>query len=98
MNHHDAEMTDVLVVLDEQGQKSIDATLGKLKEAGMAVMDVNAGEGVVEGNIDSAKVHGLKNVPGVCYVRSVFSYTADFPTGDPRDKDGPLEPFESDED
>lgn len=97
MNHHDAEITDVVVVLDNQGQKSMDDSLGRLKTAGLEVADVNVDEGVVEGSIDAGRVHDLKNIPGVCYVRSVFTYTADFPAGDPRDQDG-AEPAVEDED
>ena len=97
MNHHDAEITDVVVVLDGQGGQSMDAALAKLKACGLEVCSVRNDEGVIEGSIDTSKVHDLKAVPGVCYVRSVFTYTADFPTGDPRDKDGPLGLAETDD-
>ena len=88
MNHHDAEITDVVVVLDGEVAKSMDATLSSLKQLGLEVSTVNNDEGVVEGSINTDKVHSLKTVPGVCYVRSVFTYTADYPCGDPRDQDG----------
>ena len=91
MNHRDAEITDVLVVLDCQGEEAVNDALGKLKSLGLEVVDVSNDEGVIEGSIDAAKVGDLKSVPGVCYVRSVFTYTADYPAGDPRDQDG-LEP------
>jgi hypothetical protein len=97
MHHHDAEITDVVVVLDGQGAKSIDTAVANLKQLGLEVCAVNNDEGVIEGSIDTEKVHGLKAVPGVCYVRSVFSYTADYPVGDPRDKDGPEPAVESDD-
>ena len=88
MNHQDAEITDVVVVLDGDGVKAIDSAVEKFKGMGMEICSVNNEGGVIEGSIDTAKVHDLKSVPGVCYVRSVFTYTADFPTGDPRDQDG----------
>ncbi len=88
MNHHDAEITDVVVVLDGQGAKSMDSTVSSLKQLGLEVSTVNNDEGVIEGSINTDKVHDLKTVPGVCYVRSVFTYTADYPCGDPRDRDG----------
>ena len=87
MNHHDEEMTDVVVVLDGKGPGSVDAAIKALKEIGLSVSDVNQEEGVIEGSIESDRVPKLKGVPGVTYVRSVFSYTADYPVGDPRDKD-----------
>lgn len=97
MNHHDAEMTDVVIVFDCKGKEPIEDAVRRLRELGMEVCEVNADEGVVEGNIDSTKVPELKTLPGVCYVRSVFSYVADYPPGDPRDKDG-VEPASEDED
>jgi hypothetical protein len=89
MNHHDAEITEVVVVLDCKGEQAVNEALGKLKEMGLQVSNINSNEGVIEGCIDASRVHDLKLVSGVCYVRSVFSYTADYPPGDPRDKDGP---------
>ena len=97
MNHHDEEITDVVVVLDGQGSKSIDSAVESLKKLGLEVDTINNDEGVVEGSICTEKVPTLKTVPGVCYVRSVFTYTADYPTGDPRDKDGPEETVETDD-
>jgi hypothetical protein len=88
MNHHDAEIADVVIVLNDQGQDSIDQAIGRCKACGLEVVDTNPDEGVIEGSIDAGKVHDLKSVPGVSYVRSVFTYTADYPEGDPRDQDG----------
>ena len=97
MSHHDADITEVVVVLDGKGSESVDQALGKLKSAGLQVSDIKPEEGVVEGCIDSSRVSDLKTVPGVCYVRSVFSYTADYPPGDPRDKDGIEQPLEDED-
>jgi hypothetical protein len=97
MNHHDAEITDVVVVLDCQDQKAVEDSLACCKGLGMEVVDINAEEGVIEGSIESARVPELKKVPGVSYIRSVFTYTADYPGSDPRDKDGvEEEPEEAD--
>ena len=93
MNHHDAEIADVVIVLNQQGQEPLDAAIGRLKALGLEIVDTNPDEGVVEGSIDADKVHDLKKVPGVSYVRSVFTYTADYPPGDPRDKDGAEDTF-----
>jgi hypothetical protein len=89
MNHHEADIADVIIVLADQGQQAVDGVLATLKELGLEVVDVNVGEGVIEGNCDANKVHEMKKVPGVNYIRSVFTYVADYPTGDPRDQDGP---------
>ena len=88
MNHHDAEITDVIVVLDCRDQKAVDDSVAKCKSLGMEVTDINVEEGVIEGSIESARVSELKSCPGVSYIRSVFTYIADYPASDPRDKDG----------
>jgi hypothetical protein len=98
MNHHDAEISDVVVVLDGQGAKQMDAAVKSLKDLGMEISSVNSNEAVIEGSVPADKVPQLKAVAGVCYVRSVFTYTADYPCGDPRDKDGVEGPCETDED
>ena len=97
MNHHDADITDVVVVFDCKGAETMESAAVTLKQMGMEICSVKNDEGVIEGSIDSDKVQQLKTVAGVCYVRSVFTYTADYPTGDPRDKDGPEPAIESDE-
>jgi len=88
MNHHDAEITDVVVVLDCRDQMAVQESVAQCKSMGMEVADINAEEGVIEGSIESARVPDLKKVPGVSYIRSIFTYIADYPTSDPRDKDG----------
>jgi hypothetical protein len=89
MNHHDADIAEVIIVLADQGQQAVNGAVSKLKEFGLEIVDVNVDEGVVEGSCDANKVHDLKKIPGINYVRSVFTYTADYPPGDPRDQDGP---------
>ena len=91
MNHHDAEITDVVIVLEGKTATCIDDSINQFKAIGLEVVDVNLEECVIEGSIETGKVTELKKVPGVSYVRSVFTYTADYPCDDPRDKDGPEE-------
>lgn len=87
MNHSEAEMSDVLVVLDVKGQEAAEKAVEGLKAAGLEVVDVNGDEGVIEGSIEAAKVSDLKHLSGVCYVRSVFNYTADHPLEDSCDRE-----------
>jgi hypothetical protein len=89
MNHRDAELTEVVVVLDELDTDQTRQVLQRLRAAGMEVWKVDDDQSLVEGSIDAAKVHDLKQVEHVRYVRSVLTYTVDYPPGDPRDKDGP---------
>jgi hypothetical protein len=97
MTHRDAEITDVMVVLDDLNTERTDQVVEKLKAAGMTVTNVDDEQSVVEGSVESSKVHDLKDVDCVRYVRTIFTYTADYPCGDPRDKDGPEEQVEADE-
>ena len=94
MNHRDAEMTEVLVVLDELDDEQTIRVVEKLKEKGLEVFKVDNDESVVDGTIESDKVKSLKDVESVRFVRSILTYTVDYPPDDPRDKDGP----ESDDD
>jgi hypothetical protein len=87
MGHHDAELSDVVVVLvDEPGMTTQDAA-NKLALLGLLICEVNELEGMVEGTIETIKVGSLKTVEFVKYVRHVFSYIADYPLGDPRNLD-----------
>ena len=98
MNHRDEEITDVVVVLDTQRAQSIQDACEALKLVGLAIDEIKDEEGVIEGSICADKVPHLKSVIGVAYVRSVFTYTADYPVGDPRDLDGAEESTETDDD
>jgi hypothetical protein len=87
MDHQDEEISDVVVVLECKTSEEVDGIIEKLKAAGMTIDEIDYENSVVEGNIEADLVKKLQSVPSVRHVRSVFSYTADFPSGDPRDKD-----------
>jgi hypothetical protein len=98
MNHHDAEMSEVVVVLDDLTDEQTQEVVKQLQAAGLQVSDVDNDQSTVDGTIDAQKVHDLKHVPHVRYVRSVMTYTADYPPGDPRDKDGAEDQLEDGDD
>lgn len=88
MNHHDTEISDLVVVLKgEYAQRQQEAEQ-MLRQTGMEISSSDEENGVVEGSIESKNLRDLKNLPCVEYIRSVFTYIADYPPGDPRDKDG----------
>lgn len=89
MNHCDAEISDLVVVLKGDYAERQDEADGMLRGVGMEIRSVDQDNGVVEGSIESKHLLALKNLPCVEYVRSVFTYMADYPPDDPRDKDGP---------
>jgi len=91
MSHMDAEMSDIVVVLDGCPPQDIDKMVTKLRDAGVSVSEIDKDNGVIEGTCETAKVRSLEKIECVKYVRSVFNYIADFPSGDPRDRDDPNE-------
>jgi hypothetical protein len=97
MNHHDAEVSDVVVVLEELDDARTLEVVKLLEAAGMTVSKVDNDESVVEGCIAADKAHGLKHVSQVRYVRTVMTYSVDYPPGDPRDLDGKEERCEGED-
>lgn len=84
----DARISDIIVTLDRRWENKLDEAIEILKKAGLDVRDANDDNSIVEGTIDVCKVHELEKLDAVDYVRTVFTYSADFPPGDPRDTDG----------
>lgn len=84
----DGYFSDVVVMLDDLNTEQTQAVVEKLKAAGLLVSNVNDEQSVVEGTIESHRAHELQSVECVRYVRSVFTYLANYPPGDPRDRDG----------
>ncbi|MCC6424430.1 MAG: hypothetical protein IT447_13215 [Phycisphaerales bacterium] len=87
MNHCDAEISDLVVVLKGDYAERQDEAEKMLRDAGMQIRSSDQDNGVVEGSIETRHLHELKKLPCVEYVRSVFTYVADYPAGDPRDQD-----------
>ncbi len=88
MSHRDAELTEVIVVLEELDTDRTMGVVEQLKALGLDVSKVDEDQSVVEGSILATKVQDLKQADSVRYVRSVMTYTVDYPPGDPRDRDG----------
>jgi hypothetical protein len=87
MPHFDAYMSDVTVVLDKRWENDLAGAVKILEAAGLRVRSADDDAGVVEGVIEHAKVHDLEKLDAVDYVRTTFSWIADYPAGDPRDLD-----------
>ena len=81
MDQPDIEMSDVVIVLDELDDAQTLEVVEKLKGSGMRVDSVDNDNSVIEGSIESLKVHEVKKLDHVRYVRPVFSYRAEFPSG-----------------
>jgi hypothetical protein len=84
----DANISEIVVVLDKRWENDLTGAVALLKACGMEVTDANDDNSVVDGCIDSTRLHELEKLDCVDYVRRIFSYDANFPPGDPRDRDG----------
>ncbi len=60
MNHRDAEMTEVIVVLDELDDAQTAKVVEQLKAKGLEVFKVDNDESIVDGTIEADKVKSLK--------------------------------------
>lgn len=84
----DARLSDVMVTLDRRWEDKLSDAIEQLKTAGLDVRNADDDNSMIEGTIDVCKVHDLEKLDCVDYVRTVFTYFANYPPGDPRDVDG----------
>ena len=84
----DCNITELVVILDKAWENDLAGAVKMLEEAGMRVSKADDDNSVVEGEIDTEKLAVMEKLPCVNYVRKVFCYDANFPPGDPRDRDG----------
>jgi hypothetical protein len=86
MAYSDAIMSDIVVVVDDT-VSDFDALAEQLKQIGVTIEEIDHDNGVIEGTVIATQVTTIQKINGVKYVRSVFTYEADFPVGDPRNQD-----------
>ncbi len=84
----DAVYAEILVILDAAYEERLNDAVAMLKDAGMTVDTADDDNSTVGGQIEVDRVHALEKLECVDYVRKVFTYHANFPPGDPRDRDG----------
>jgi len=84
----DCNITECVVVLDKRWENDLAGAVARLKDLGMEIRSADDDTSVVEGSIDSCRLEELEKLDCVDYVRKVFSYDANYPPGDPRDRDG----------
>jgi hypothetical protein len=88
MEHHDAEITEIVIILSQTCEGKLSQAIESVRQAGVDVISTDEENFVVNGTIGSEKVGSIEKLACVNYVRLVQTYVADFPTGDPRDLDG----------
>ena len=88
MSHRDAEITEVTIILRKDFEERLQDAVQMLTTAGMMITQANDDNSVIEGAVESCRLLTIEHLECVQYVRKVMTYTADYPVGDPRDKDG----------
>ena len=64
-----------IIVDDEVRDNEIDfGLLNTLEELGLSIDNIDHGSGFIEGVIETAKLHELKKIKYISYVREVFTY------------------------
>ncbi len=81
----DARISDVIITLDKRWENKLDEAVSQLKKVGVEVERADDENSIVEGTVDVRHVRDLEKLDCVDYVRTVFTYDAEFPPGDPRD-------------
>lgn len=94
--HRDAYLSDVVIVIDDE-HYPFEQVVQTLRERGVSIQEEKPDQHVVEGAVESSRLREIDELPGVNYVRAVFTYVADFAAGDPRDKDEVNRPHFPDE-
>ena len=85
----DQIISDITVILDTRYTEDAktDEAVKDLKDQGMSVSNVDYNSSVIEGTIPQEKLHNLQQLDCVDYVRTTFTYYADYPSTDPRNQD-----------
>ncbi len=74
----DAYVSEIIVVIDQKHAADLDAMAEQLKSHGMDITTINTTEAVIEGTVESYKLKEINQLPGVEYIRTVFTYIADY--------------------
>jgi hypothetical protein len=77
MANDESEMSDVVVILEEEPGINIDQAAEKLSALGFVVANIDRENDVIEGAVHSEKIGELKKLPFVKYVRDVFDWSAE---------------------
>jgi hypothetical protein len=76
----DRYFTEVVIILEPLDDEQMKGVVGDLQSRGLRVDSSDSDNSVVEGTIESSRLHELSSAPFVDYVRQEFTYVAEFPT------------------
>jgi hypothetical protein len=84
--YRDAYITEVMITLKGTYGDRMEEALKQLRGVGMHVDNADQDMSMVEGSIEAGSVHALEQLDAVQYVRKMHTYAAEYPAGDPRDR------------
>ena len=87
MDHRDAEMAEVIVILRGEYAGNNEPALKQLRDGGLGITHVDNDDGVVEGSTPAAKVAELRKLPCVETIRITQTWIAEEPSGSAHDKE-----------
>ncbi len=88
MDHRDQSVSDVTIVIRTAFAGRLDEVVEQLNEAGVGITNINEDVAAIEGSCESNRIFVIERMEFVEAVRTTFNYIADYPPGDPRDRDG----------
>jgi hypothetical protein len=75
----DKYFTEVVIILEPLDDEQMKRVVSELQSRGLRVDSVDNDNSVVEGTIESSRLHDIESAPSVGYVRQEFTYVAEFP-------------------
>ena len=92
----DRYFTEVVIILEPLDDEQMKRVVGELESRGLRVDSVDNDNSVVEGTIESSRLHDMQSAPSVDVVRQEYTYVAEFPverrSGQPAPRDTPPPP------
>jgi hypothetical protein len=75
----DRYFTEVVIILEPLDDGQMKGVVGDLESRGLRVDSVDNDNSVVEGTIESSRLHDIQSAPSVDVVRQEYTYVAEFP-------------------
>ena len=76
----DRYFTEVVIILDPLDDVQMKSVVADLELRGLRVDSIDNDDSVVEGTIESSRLHDIQSAPFVDVVRQEYTYVAEFPT------------------
>jgi len=92
MERQEFEMSQVTVILRAEYGEKAQAVADQLGAVGMRVTNIDADNGVIEGDIESEKLYTLKTLEFVETARVTFNWIVENPGDGPPDEDAEEDP------